>query len=102
MRKGHVADTQIAKQAQHADIVADHVAAFDTDKRGDLTFFVCAPHFVGGTAKHQIIGILADVFVHGVDLVERLLYGGRPHDASINVDGEKNRIHSSFAHARDV
>ena len=102
MRKRHVAHAQRAKHSQHADVISDHVAALHADQRGDFSLRVSAAYLFGGTAEHHIFRILTDVFVHSVNLVEGQFYRARAHDAAINPDGKENRIHTAFAHARNV
>ena len=48
------------------------------------------------------LGYFADVLADGVDLVERLLDGGRAHDAAVDPDRKEDGVHAAFAHARDV
>src|SRR5262249_48281347 len=102
MRQRHVTHAQIAEHPQDANIVANHVAAFDTDERGNFSLGVGAAHFFGSAAEREIFRILDDVFVDGINLVQSFLYCGRAHDASINPDGKENRVHAAFAHAGNI
>src|SRR5262249_41980581 len=51
---------------------------------------------------HQIVGMRADRFAHGVDLIERALHGRRTGDIARHPDREEQRVRASLAHARDV
>jgi hypothetical protein len=102
MREGHVSDTEIAKDTHDANVVANHVAAFDTDQRGNFSIFVGAANFIGSGAENQILGILADHFVDGVNLIERFLDGRRAHGAAIDPNRKEDGVHAALAHARDI
>src|SRR5581483_9234169 len=44
VRESHVADTQVAVDADHADVIAEHVAAFDAHQDCNLALVVNAAH----------------------------------------------------------
>ena len=100
--EGHVAHAEIAKHAQHTNVVADHMAALDANERGDFPLGVRVADFVSSAAEDQVFRIFNDVLVHGINLIESFLHRGRTHDAAINPDGKENGVHASFAHARDI
>ena len=102
MGKGHVADTEIGKDAHHADVVADHVAALDAHQGGNLALRVRAANIFRGARQHDVVGIFLDVFAHGVDLIECLLNRGRAHNVAVDPDRKEDAIHAAFAHARYV
>src|SRR5262245_26185711 len=86
MRKRHVADAEVAEDTHDSNVVADHVAAFDAHERGNFALFAGTADFSGSAAEYQVLGITADVFVDGVDLIERFLDGRRAHDAAVDPD----------------
>src|SRR6266702_1998395 len=102
VRERHVADTESGIGAQNSEVAIDHVAAFDAHERGDLALFVCFADFGGGGGKREVIGMLADLFAHSIDLDERTNDGVKAGYLARNPDGEKDRAEISFAHARDV
>ena len=55
MREGHVAYAEIGKDAHHADVIADHVAALDAHQGSDLALRVGAAHIFGGARQHDVI-----------------------------------------------
>ena len=59
-------------------------------------------HIRGGRREHQIVGMPANRFAHGVDLIERALHGRRTGDLARHPDREEQRVQASLAHARDV
>src|SRR5580658_1746860 len=99
MREGYVAHAEIGEDAHDADIVADHVAAFHTHQRGDLTLRVSTANVVGSARERHFVRILLDIFVDGVYLIEGFLHGGRAHDVSVDPDGEEDGVHTAFSHA---
>ena len=102
MREGHVANAESGVDADHADVVADHVAAFDAHEDGDFFLGVGAANVVGGSGEEQIVGMIADGVANGVDLVESFLDGGWALDAGVDEDGEEQGVEAAFAHAGDV
>ena len=102
MRQGHVAHAQIGEDPHDADIVADHVAALHTHQCGNLTVFVRTANVFRSSRQGHVFRILPDVLAHCVDLVQRFLHRLGPHDASVDPDREENRVHPTFAHARDI
>ena len=102
MSEGHVTDAESGVDADHADVVADHVAAFDAHEDGDFFLGVGAANVVGGGGEEQVLGMIADGHADGVDLVESFLDGGRALDAGVDEDGEEEGVEAAFAHAGDV
>src|SRR5207247_3695035 len=102
VREHHVTDTESGIGAQNSEVAIDHVAAFDAHECGDLAPFVCFADFGGGGGKRKIIGMLADLFAHSIDLDERTNDGVKAGYLARNPNGEKDRAEISFAHARDV
>ena len=98
----HVADAERRVYAQQPEIVVDHVAAFHAHQRGDLVIRGRLSHIRGGRREHQIVGMRANRFAHGVDLIERALHGRRNGDLARHPDREEQRVQASLAHARDV
>jgi hypothetical protein len=92
MRERHVADAERRVHAQQPQIVVDHVAAFPAHQRGDRVIRGRLPHIRGGRREHQILGMRADRFAHGVDLIERALHGRRTGDIARHSDREEQRV----------
>src|SRR5262245_18896043 len=76
--------------------------AFHAHQRSDLVIRGRLSHIRGGRREHQIAGMRADRFAHGVDLIERALHGRRTGDIARHPDREEQRVQASLAHARDV
>ncbi len=102
MRKRHVPHAEIAEDAHHADVVPNHVPAFDANQRGYFSFGLRLANVGSSAREHHVLGILADIFVNRVNLVERFLNCRRTHRATVNPNRKENRIHSAFLHARNV
>ncbi len=100
--EGHVANTESGVGAEDGEVVIDHVAAFDTHERSDLALFFGGADFFGGGGKDKIVGMFANGFADGVDLVESLLNGDGAGDFAVDPDGEEDGVQAAFAHARDV
>ncbi len=102
MRESHVAHAERGVDTDEANVVANHVAAFDAHEDGDFFLGVGAANVVGGGGEKQIVGMIADGGANGVDLVESFLDGGRALDAGVDEDGEEQRVEAAFAHAGNV
>ena len=102
VRERHVTNTESGEGAEDSEIVGDHVAAFDTDEGGDFVLGVGCADFVGSGGEDEIVGMLANGFADGVDLIESLLDGLRAGDLAGNPDGEEEGGEAAIAHARDV
>ena len=51
------------------------MAAFDAHERGDFVLLFGGADFVGGGGEDEIVGMLANGFADGVDLIESLFDG---------------------------
>jgi len=100
--EGHVANTEGGEGTKDGEIIAHHVAAFNADEGGDFVLGVGGADLVGGGGEDEIVGMLADGFADGVDLIESLLDGLRAGDLAGNPDGEEESGETAIAHARDV
>ena len=69
MRQSHIADAQIAENAHHADVIPDHVPAFDAHQRRNFPLRMSAAHLCCGPGKHHILRELAHIFMDRVDLI---------------------------------
>ncbi len=102
VRQGHVADTERRETAQHAKVAVNHGAAFNTHERGDLAFFVRFANFPRGGGQHDVMRMLANLFAHGINLLQRLMHRFRSGNLAGNPDGEKNGAEPAFFHARNI
>jgi len=87
--EGHVTDAESGEGAEDGEIVAHHVATFDTDEGGDFVLGAGGTDFGGGSGEDEIVGIFADGFADGIDLIEGLLDGVGAEDFAGDVDGEE-------------
>ena len=100
--EGHVANAEIAVDTDHADVVAQHVAAFDAHQDSNLSLFMRASNVIGSAGEGEIFRVFPHVLLDGIDLVESFLNRERAHGAAVNPDGKENGVHAAFAHAGDV
>src|SRR6266480_6708457 len=102
MRERHIAHSELAVDADHPNIIANHVSALYAHEDGDLALRVGAADFLGGSRQRQVFAVLLDVLTHQINLVERLLNRRRPESPAGNEDGEKLRIEAALAHPGNV
>ena len=98
----HVADAVGGKFSQDAEVAVDHVAAFDGEQDGDFLLRAGGADSVGGGGEGEIVGVLVDLRVDGVDLFLRALDGDRTADFAGHPDGEEYGADAAFFHARNV
>src|ERR1700693_2026658 len=102
MGECHVADAEIAVDTDHADVVAQHVAAFNAHQDSNFPLFMRASDVIDSAGGGEILRVFPHILLDGIDLVESFLNGERAHSATINPDGKENGVQTAFTHARDV
>ena len=100
--EGHVANAESGEGTQDGEIVAHHVSTFDAHERGDFVLFFGFANVIGGGGEEEIVGMLADGFADGIDLIESLLDGFGAEDFAVDPDGEEDGGETAVAHAGNV
>ena len=102
MRQRHITNAKIAVDSHHADVVAQHVAAFKAHQDSNFALSMGPSNIFRGAGESQIVRILPHVFANCINLIESFLNRRRSHDAAVDPDGKENGVHAAFAHARNV
>ena len=100
--EGHVPNTQVIVFSQCGQIAVDHVAALDAEQHYDFVLFADVADFGGGGGESEVVGMLADLVAHSLNLLGGTLNGDGTGDFARHPDREENCVEAAFFHARDV
>jgi hypothetical protein len=100
--EGHVANAECRVGAEDGEVIVQHMATFDTYQHCDFVLFLGSPDLSNGDGEDKIVGMFADGFADGVDLIKSPFDGFWAGDFAGNPDGEVDGIQAAFTHARDV
>src|SRR6202035_5559590 len=100
--EGHVANAKAGKLTKHGKIAVDHVAAFYTHERSDLTFLFRFANFGGGGGQYDVAWMLTHLFAYRIDLLESAAHRFGAGDFARDPNRKENRVEAAFFHTRDI